>query len=147
MNAVATFAVWGVLGTNALAALAGGWAWWRWSVPSWVWVLVRTGQAAAILLAVMAGVLAATGFSPDDGLFWLYALLPVAISFVAEQLRILSAQTVLDQRELPSAEAVGELEEEGQREIVLAILRREVGVMAIAAAVLVFLALRGLAEL
>jgi hypothetical protein len=105
-------------------------------------VLARTGQAAAIALAIVAGVLAAMGFQPADGLFWLYALLPVAVSFVAEQFRIASAQTVLDTRELEDPEAVGRLDDAGQRSVVLAILRREMGVVALAAAVVAFLALR-----
>jgi hypothetical protein len=83
-----------------------------------------------------------TGFHPADGLFWLYALLPVAVGFVAEQFRAASAQTVLDARDLPDAQAVGRLDEAGQRSVVLAILRRELGVMALAAIVVAFLALR-----
>lgn len=135
------------LGTNALAAVAGGLAWWRWSAPRWAWVTIRAGQAAAIVLAAGSGVLAVAGFEPENGLFWLYALLPVAVSFVAEQFRLLAAQTVLDTRGLPDAAAVGGLPEEEQRGIVLLIVRREVGVMAVAAGVLAFLALRALAEL
>jgi hypothetical protein len=135
------------LGTNALAALVGALGWWRSGASRAAWIVVRAGQAAAVGLALAAGVLAVSGFTPDDGLFWLYAVLPVAVSFVAEQLRVLSAQTVLDARELPDAAAVGALPEEEQQGIVDAIVRREIGVMAISAAVLAFLALRALAEL
>src|ERR671933_577098 len=98
--------------------------------------------AAAIALAVVAGVGAVSGFAPSDGLFWLYALLPVAVGLVAEQFRAASAQTVLDARGLPDAQAVGALDEAEQREIVATILRREIAVMALAALVVVFLALR-----
>jgi len=87
-------------------------------------------------------VLAAAGHNSTEGLFYLYALLPLAVGFVAEQLRVLSAQTVLDRRELASAQAVGELPEATQQEIVAAIVRREMGVMALSALVVVFLALR-----
>jgi hypothetical protein len=127
---------------NALAALAGGWRW-RVGEPSrGFWVAVRVGQAAAIALAVVAGVAIVSGFTPAQGLFWLYALLPVAVGLVAEQLRAASAQTVLDARDLPDAQAVGALDEAGQREIVATILRRELAVMALAAVVVAFLALR-----
>jgi hypothetical protein len=105
-------------------------------------VLVRAGQAVAVVLAVVAGIGAVTGFSPADGLFWLYALLPVAVGLVAEQFRAAAAQTVLDARDLEDAQAVGRLDEAGQRSVVLAILRREMGVMALAALVVAFLALR-----
>jgi hypothetical protein len=92
--------------------------------------------------AIGAGVLAASGFEPDDGLFWLYALLPVGVFFVAEQLRVASAEAVLEARGLPDAQAVGALPEAEQRSVVLQILRRELGVLAAAAAVVAFLALR-----
>ena len=93
-------------------------------------------------LAALGGVLALMGYEPADGLFWLYALLPVAVSYVAEQFRVASAQTVLDARDLEDAQAVGRLDDAGQRSVVLAIVRREMGVMALAALVVAFLALR-----
>jgi hypothetical protein len=49
---------------------------------------------------------------------------------------------VLDARGLPDAQAVGALDEAGQREIVATILRREMAVMGLAAVVVCFLALR-----
>jgi hypothetical protein len=127
---------------NAVAAAYGAWRWWSVTPSRAFWVLARLGQAAAIALALVAGVIAAMGFEPADGLFWLYALLPVAVSFVAEQFRIASAQTVLDTRDLDDAQAVGRLDDAGQRSVVLAILRREMGVVAMSAAVVAFLALR-----
>jgi hypothetical protein len=134
-----------LLGAVALAAaLVGGWRWWTVAPSRTFWVLCRTMQAVAVAEAVLAGVLLLAGFRPSDGLYWLYALLPVAVSFVGEQLRILSAQTVLDARGLEDAQAVGRLPEEDQRSVVLAIVRREMGVMALACLVIAFLALRTL---
>ena len=109
----------------------------RSSAPRAFWPLLRAAQAAAVALAVVAGVAAALRPRPDDGLFWLYALLPVAVGFVAEQLRARRAQTVLDARGLEDAQAVGRCPEAEQRSVVRAIVRRELGVMAIAAAVVV----------
>jgi hypothetical protein len=142
MHDVAALAALVVAALNAVAGLFGAWRWWTVAPSRAFWVLARTGQAAAIALAVVAGVGAVTGFEPADGLFWLYALLPVVVGFVAEQFRAASAQTVLDARDLENAEAVGRLDEAGQRSVVLAILRRELGVMALAAIVVAFLALR-----
>jgi hypothetical protein len=127
---------------NAVAGLYGAWRWWTVAPSRAFWVLARAGQAAAGALAVVAGIGAATGFRPADGLFWLYALLPIAVGFVAEQLRVAAAQTVLDARGLEDAQAVGRLDEDAQRSVVLAILRRELGVVAAAAIVVAFLALR-----
>ncbi len=130
--------------SNAVAAAVGAWRWWTVEHSRAFWVALRAGQATAIAQALAAGVLAASGFDPGDGLYWLYALLPVAVSFVAEQLRALAAQSVLDARGLEDANAVGRLDDAGQRSVLVAILRREMGVMTIAAAVIVFLALRAL---
>ncbi|HTA15695.1 MAG TPA: hypothetical protein VK781_12640 [Solirubrobacteraceae bacterium] len=137
--------VWGALALAALNAapgLLGGWRWYRHESSRSFWVLLRVAQAGALLYALAVGVLAAAGRSSTDQLFYLYALLPLAIGFVAEQLRVASAQTILDQRDLPSAQAVGELPESEQQEIVVLIVRREMGVMAISTLVVVFLALR-----
>jgi hypothetical protein len=131
-----------VAGLNAVPALLGGWRWRREEPSRAFWVLLRVGQAAAVLLAVAVGLLAAAGHYSSERLFYLYALLPLAIAFIAEQLRIASAQTVLDRRELENAQAVGRLPEDEQRLIVTTILRREMGVMALSAIVVVFLALR-----
>jgi hypothetical protein len=127
---------------NGCAGVVAAVLWWRVEPRPYAWWLIRAGQAAAVAQALAAGVLAASGMKPADGLYWLYALLPVAVGFVAEQLRIASAQTVLDARDLADAQAVGRLPDDEQRSVVLQIVRRELGVMAAAALVVAFLALR-----
>jgi hypothetical protein len=135
-----------VAALNAAAGLAGGWLWHRGELserPVKVfWLLLRVGQASALVFALAVGVLALAGHYSSDRLFYLYALLPLAVAFVAEQLRIAAAATILSQRDLPDAAAVGRLPQEEQRRIVIEIVRREVGVMALSALVVVFLALR-----
>lgn len=135
-----------VAALNALAGLYGATLWWRGLEAgrgaAGFWVALRVGQGAALLLAVAVGVLAVAGHSSSERLFYLYALLPLAVAFVAEQLRVASAQTILDQRGLENAAAVGTLAESEQHHVVAAIVRREVGVMAISALVVVFLSLR-----
>ncbi len=129
----------------ALFVLAGGlgaWRWYRVETSRAFWVLLRVAQAALLGYVVLVGVLLATGRRPDDDLFYVYALLPVAVSFVAEQLRIAAADTVLAARGLPDAQAVGRLDEAAQRSVVTAILRRELGVMVVAALVIAGLLVR-----
>lgn len=138
----AEIAAWAVLAANAVAGAFAGWRWWLVSPSAAVWPLLRGAQAVAVAQALVAGVLFALGYEPRDGLYWLYALLPVAIGLIAEQIRIASAEQVLENRDLPDAQAVGELPESEQRSVVLAIVRREIGVMALAALVVAFLALR-----
>ncbi len=142
MQTLATVTALLTLVLNTLPALLGAWRWWQVEPSRAFWVLARGGQVASVLLAGVAGVLALQGLEPADGLFWLYAVLPVAIGFFAEQLRLASAATVLEQRGLEDAQAVGRLPERQQRSVVLAIVRREMGVATAAAATVAFLALR-----
>ncbi len=135
-----------VAAVNALAGLLGAWLWYdgamRERSTGAFWLLLRAGQGAALVLALAVGSLAAAGDYSTQHLFYLYALLPLATGFVAEQLRVVSAQTILDQRGLADAQAVGALPDAEQRTVVRDIIRREVGVMALSALVVVFLALR-----
>ena|SRR5688500_13639878 len=146
MEAVATVTALVAATLNAGAGAYAGWRWWRVDPDRLSWALVRAGQAATIALALAAGLAWLLGLRPDDGLFWIYALVPVGTSFFAEQFRVLSARTVLDARDLPDAQAVGRLPEAEQQSIVVQIARRELGVMALAAAVNAFLALRAATE-
>lgn len=127
---------------NLAAGGLGAWLWWQVRTSPAFWPLLRGAQAVAVVLAVAGAALGATGADPDAGLFFLYALLPATVSFIAEQLRLAAAQTVLDARGLEGARAVERLPEREQRSVVLAIVRREMGVMTTAALVISFLALR-----
>jgi hypothetical protein len=131
-----------VAALNAVPAALGAWRWGRGQSSRGFWIALRVAQAGALAYAALVGVLAAAGRSSSEQLFYLYALLPLAVAFVAEQLRVASAQTILDQRGLDGARAVGELPEAEQHAIVAAIVRREMGVMALSAMVVVFLAWR-----
>lgn len=127
---------------NGLACIYGAWRWWRLAPNSvWFWRLVRAGQASVVLEAALGGILELIG-RKAPGLHILYGVLPVLVSLIAEQLRIASAQMVLDSRGYESAQAVGRLPEAEQRSVVTTILRREVGVMTLAALVVVVLLAR-----
>jgi hypothetical protein len=127
---------------NALPGLLGALRWSRGEASHAFWILLRVGQGSALMLALAVGSLAAAGHYSSERLFYLYALLPLAVAFVAEQLRVASAQTILDHRDLADAQAVGALPEAEQRLVVAAIVAREMGVMTLSALVVVFLALR-----
>ncbi|HWF32732.1 MAG TPA: hypothetical protein VG188_09260 [Solirubrobacteraceae bacterium] len=135
-----------VASLNLLAGLLGAWLWYD-GAPgerqaAAFWLILRVAQGSALALALAVGSLAAASHYSSDDLFYLYALLPLAIGVVAEQLRVASAQTILEQRDLDDAQAVGALPEHEQRGVVIEIVRREIGVMALSAFVVVFLALR-----
>lgn len=127
---------------TGVSGAAGAIVWWRAGSARWAWALLRAGQAVAVAYAVLAGVRWVTGPKPDDGLFYLYALLPVAVAFVAEQLRLAAAETVLEQENIEDSDAMRKLPEAQQAALVRSILRRELGVLAAGALVAAFLALR-----
>ena len=130
-----------VVVTSAAAGLWGAWHWYRVEPSGAFWKLLRVSQACVLVAALHGGLLVLLGRAAPD-LHLLYGLLPIGVSFVGEQLRILSAETVLDARGLENAQAVGRLPDAEQRSVVLAIVRREMGVMTAVALVTVALALR-----
>jgi hypothetical protein len=127
---------------NLAAGALGAWCW-RQAIPSAVfWPLLRAAQAAIALQVLLGALLLALGHQPADSLHILYGVLPLAVSFIAEQLRIGSADAILAGRGLDSAQEVGDLPAEDQRIVVLSIVRREMGVMALSCFIVVALALR-----
>jgi hypothetical protein len=142
MNGVVIAAAWAAAGLNAAAAVWGAVCWSRFLHSPAFWVLARLGQTGIVVFALVCGVLAIAGHRPDEGLFWVYVLVPLGLSFVAEQFRLVSARTVLDARELPDAQAVAALPLQEQEWIRTLVRRRETGVMTLAAAANAFLLAR-----
>jgi hypothetical protein len=126
---------------NAIACLYAAWSWWRAHASAWFWRVLRSAQVVVVVQVALGGVLVLTGRKPP-GLHVLYGILPLLVTVIAEQLRAVSAQMVLDQRGLENAKAVGRLPEDEQQGIVVAIVQRELAVMTIAALVVVVLLLR-----
>ncbi|HEY5197971.1 MAG TPA: hypothetical protein VIJ51_13195 [Solirubrobacteraceae bacterium] len=136
---------WAAVAVAVVNGLAGAYGWLRWyrvEESRGFWLGVRAGQVGSLVFGLLVGGLWVAGRRPNDGLFYIYALLPLAIGMLAEQLRLAAAEQVLVARGLADAQAVGELPEDDQRSVVVSILRREMGVMAAAALVVCFLALR-----
>ena len=127
---------------SGLVGFFGAERWWRIAPSREFWLALRASQVLAFAYALLAGGLYVSNHRASSNLFYLYALLPIAIGFVAEQLRIVAADHVLTSRDLDEAAQVAELPAEEQESIVMAIVRREMGVMALAAIVVCFLALR-----
>ena len=132
----------GVVALFSLAGLLGARRWWQVRTSVWFWRILRAAQVVLAVEVALGGLLRLTGHDSPDDLHLLYGLLPVGVSLVAEQLRLAAAQTVLEARGLADAEAVGRLPEGEQRSVVVAILRRELGVMTLAALFIAGLAVR-----
>jgi hypothetical protein len=128
------------IAVNALAALAGLIAA-RTRPNRLFWPLLRAGQVLVITEAVIGAALLLDG-KDLPRLHLIYGLVPIAVSFVAEQLRLASADIVLQQKGLESAKEVATLPEADQHALVAGIIKRETGVMAASAAVVALLCLR-----
>jgi hypothetical protein len=126
---------------NALAGVLGGVAWLtRRRVPGF-WPALRAGQALILVEAVTGAALLLDG-KDLPRLHLIYGLVPIAVAFLAEQLRLLSASQVLERHEMEGSADVAKLPKDEQHELVGEILRRETGTMAASALVIVLLALR-----
>ena len=123
---------------NVVAGALGVWRWRQGELSRAFWPLLRAGQALVVIEALDGGVLLLLG---DDlpRLHLIYGLVPLGVAFIAEQLRLTSAQAVLDARGVASAR---ELPPADADAAVLDILLREMGVMAASALVVAALGLR-----
>jgi hypothetical protein len=125
-----------VIVLNLAAGAVGGAAWLRnlQSVP--FWYLLRIAQVTVFLQALIGGLLVVTGHEQPNDLHYLYGILPLVVSFIAEGARAGAAQRELGETEFES------LDPDTQQSIALQIVRREMGIMAVSCGVIFFLALR-----
>jgi hypothetical protein len=130
-----------LIAVNVAAGAWGAWCWWRRRQGRGFWPLLRVGQGLVMLQAVDGAILLAAGRDLPE-LHLIYGLVPLGVSFVAEQLRLVAADTVLAQRGLGGRADVEALPQAAQHELVRAILRREMGVMAASALVVAVLGAR-----
>ena len=141
MNAVHVVLAAALIAVNVAAGAWGAWCWWRARDAPGFWPLLRAGQALVVLQAAGGGILVLAGRELPE-LHLVYGLVPLGVSFLAEQLRITAAETVLAQRGLEGRHDVEALERAEQRELVHAIMLREMGVMAASALVVALLGAR-----
>ena len=127
-----------VLAVNLAAGLLGVWRYRQAELSRAFWPLLRAGQALVVIEAAQGGVLLLLG-EELPRLHLIYGLVPIGVAFIAEQLRLTSAQAVLDARGVSTAR---ELPEADRDDAALEILLREMGVMAVSALVVAALAVR-----
>src|SRR6188474_3199028 len=121
---------------NAIAFVVGGIAWIRDQASIRFWYLLRVAQLTVFLQALLGGLLVFTGHEPNDDLHYLYGLLPLVVSFLAEGARAGAAEREVRDLDVESLPA------EAQQQVALAIVRREMGIMAVSCGVILFLGLR-----
>src|SRR4051812_5162143 len=100
---ISLHSIFGLVVAAAFLAVAGL-GWWRWRrfEPSDAfWRGLRAAQVLYLIYLAIAAVRFFSGERPRDDLYWIYALLPLAVSFMAEQLRVSSAAPGLGPRGPP----------------------------------------------
>jgi heme A synthase len=125
-----------VIVLNLAAGAIGGVAWYRDRPSIPFWLLLRAAQISVFVQALLGGILVIAGHEPEEGLHYLYGILPLFVSFIAEGARAGAAQREIGELEFES------LPGEEQESLALAIVRREMGIMAVSCGVIFFLALR-----
>ncbi len=125
-----------VIVLNLVAFAIGGISWYRDRASVRFWYLLRAAQASVFLQVMLGGLLVFTNHKPDDSLHYLYGILPLVVSLIAE-----GARTGAAERELRDVD-IETLSAEQQQSVALAIVRREMGIMAVSCGVILFLALR-----
>jgi hypothetical protein len=124
-----------LIAANLTAGIWGAAAWMR-GIPSVrFWYALRIAQAIVVLQVGLGTILVFLGHEAVD-LHYVYGLLPLVVSFLAEVIRVGAAQQELGELDFQG------LPEDRQQEIAIAIVRREMGIMAVACLVIVGLALR-----
>lgn len=125
-----------VIAANLVAGAWGGIAWLRRQPSVGFWYALRVAQVAVVLQVGLGAILLLSGHEASSGLHYIYGVVPVGVSLLAEAARAGAAErelTGLDFESLPRSR---------QHSTALAIVRRETGIMAVSALVIFLLALR-----
>lgn len=125
-----------LLALNLLAAAWGGVAWLRDHASIAFWYLLRAAQVSVFVEVLLGTLLVVTGHEAADGLHYVYGVLPLPVSLLAEAARTGAAEREIGELEFETLPA------DRQRTIALAIVRREMGIMTVSCIVIFFLALR-----
>ena len=125
-----------VIALNFAGGTVGGIAWFRDRASIPFWYLLRAAQVSVFIQVALGGLLVFTNHKPAESIHYLYGILPLVVSFIAEGARTGAAQRELGDTDFESLDA------ETQESIALQIVRREMGIMAVSCGVIFFLALR-----
>jgi hypothetical protein len=125
-----------VLVANLVAGVWGALSWYRRKPSVGFWYVLRVAQIAVVIQLAFGAILVLEGRVAPDGLHYLYGVLPVVVSLLAEGARALASQHELEGLDLEA------LDERRRRAVAMAISRRETGIMAVSCLVILGLAIR-----
>lgn len=127
-----------VIAANLGAGIWGGAAWYMRRPSVGFWYVLRVAQLAVVLQIALGGLLLLLGKEAAD-LHYLYGVLPLLVTLLAE-----GARAVANEHELEGLDFEA-LPRERQRAVAAAIVRRETGIMAVSALVIFGLTIRAAA--
>ena len=116
-----------------------------WGLAAWVtnrasvsfWYVLRAAQVSVVVQVLLGALLLVAGREAVDGIHYMYGTAPLLVNLFAEGMRAGAAQ-----RELPEDVEFETLPAGEQRTIALRIVRREMGIMTLAALLVVAFAVR-----
>jgi hypothetical protein len=125
-----------VIALNVVAGVWGAAAWFGRRASVRFWPVLRAAQGTVIAQVVLGALLLIGGKEAKDGIHYMYGSLPLLVNLFAEGMRVGAAQREIGERDFES------LGREEQRETALAIVRREMGIMTVAALLVAALSFR-----
>jgi hypothetical protein len=126
----------GMLVLNLVTAGWGGVAWLTDRASVAFWYLLRAAQASVILQVLLGAVLLVGGQEAKDAIHYMYGSGPLVVNLFAEGLRVNAAPREIGDRDFEA------LSPDEQRGIALRIVRREMGIMTLAALLIVVFGFR-----
>ncbi len=124
-----------VLASNLAAGVWGAACWYLRKPSVGFWYLLRFAQASVVLQVAVGGLLLLLGNEAAD-LHYLYGVLPVVVSLLAEGARSIATEHEMEGLDFEA------LPKQRQQAVAAAIVRRETGIMAVGSLVILGLALR-----
>jgi len=125
-----------VLAANLIVGIWGAVAWYRWIPSVSFWYALRIAQVAVVVQVALGALVLVGGRESPDGLHYVYGTLPILIALLAE-----GARSAANEHELEGLD-FDSLPDDRRHAVVMAIVRRETGIMAVSCLVIFGLALR-----
>ena len=125
-----------VMALNLIAGVWGAVAWARRQPSVRFWYVLRAAQASLIVQVLLGALLLISGREASDGLHYLYGTAPLLVNLFAEGMRVGAAEREVGDVEFDTLAAAD------QRSLALRIVRREMGIMSVAALLVAALAVR-----
>lgn len=125
-----------VIGLNLVAGLWGCLAWLYRRATTNFWYILRLAQASVVAQVTLGAIIFIADHEPSDKLHLVYGVLPLVVMLVGEGLRVGVAARIVGDRD------IHKLDSAKQQEIAMQIVRREMGIMAVACLLIVALSVR-----